>query len=174
MTEIFRQHGNPSAGTDKGTNHNYGPAYESLFPDRNIKLMMMEIGIASGECLAAWAEIFPNAHVVGLDIHPCALNPLPPRVEIHLGDMRDYAAINRAIAGRYFDFVIDDATHELDDNLRTLFWIWPWIKPGGIYVIEEMCNIMQYRENIKLFTGAAIIDTQGPFGGNEPLVVIKK
>ena len=179
MAEIFLSYSERDAtgrhvgGTDKNSNHNYGSSYESLFPDRDAVELVLEVGIAGGHSMLAWREIFQRATIVGMDIHPCSCER-GPRLEFHVGDQRSHADCMRAVNGRQFDFIVEDATHVLENNLLTMFYLWPFVKPGGVYVVEEFANIGSWRENIKLFRGAELLDTMGPFGGNEPLLVVRK
>ena len=180
IAEIFRSYSEFDAsgrhvnGTDKQSNHNYGDAYEALFPCRGAVKLMMEVGVAAGSSLLAWREIFPNALCVGMDIHPSA-RAHGDRIEFRLSDQRLMADCDRATAGRQFDFICEDATHRLLDTLLTLLWLWPSVAPGGLYVVEEWENVAGTRDHIKaLWPYAEIIDTIGPFGGVEPLVVFRK
>lgn len=170
-------------GTDKQSNHNYGDAYDSLFRrwTRNDVRLMMEVGVADGSCLLAWREVFPNATIVGMDIHRSekaegiGMGFPPDRIEFHLGDQRSRADLERAVNNRRFDIIIEDATHKLADTLVTLYYLWPHVAPGGMYIVEEWDGAAGDRKNIQaLFPGAGIINTIGPFGGNEPLVVFFK
>jgi len=189
IAEIFRSYGVLDAqgrhvnGTDKMTNHNYGDAYERIIDNafltgpalaRNTVRIMMEVGIADGSSLLAWREIFPNALCVGMDIHH-ADKAHGERIEFHKGDQRIQADCESAAAGRQFDFIVEDATHQLEDSLRTLLYLWPFVCPGGLYVIEEFANIGALRKNVvTLFPFAEVVDTIGSFGGVEPLVVLRK
>lgn len=204
---VFDVDGRHINGSDKESNHHYGNAYESLFVEidpnidtanvfsqphikitgryrstRNNVKLMMEVGIADGSCLLAWKEVFPNATIVGMDIHPAARitedwhkkhHTESSRLEFHLGDQRVMKDCERAAAGRQFDLIIDDATHELENTLLALYWLWPFVKPGGLYVVEEWPNIDHDRIR-DLWPQADIVDTQEPFGGNEPLIVFRK
>lgn len=182
IKEIFRSYavfdadGRHVNGTDKESNHHYGDAYESLLPDRNDVRLMMEIGVADGSSLLAWREVFPNALCVGLDIHRASrLERGGERLEFHLGDQRSLEDCRRAVGGRLFDFICEDATHLLEDSLRTLLYLWPHVRPGGLYVVEEFANVGTLRENIRaLWPNAEIVDTGEPSGGVEPLVVLRK
>lgn len=136
---------------------------------------MLEVGVADGAGLLAWCEIFPNARIVGMDIHPCARANQNDRIEFHLGDQRVQHDCDRVAGGRQFDLIVDDGTHLLEDNLRTLLYLWKYVRQGGLYVIEEFYNIGSLRGNIlALWPQAEVIDTTGPSGGCEPLVVMKK
>lgn len=180
IAEILRSYGylddqgRHTNGCDKQTNHAYGDAYERIFPDRQAVKLMLEVGVADGSSLLAWHEVFPNAHVVGMDIH-VSQRAVENGVEFHLGDQRSQEDCLRVVQGRQFDVIVEDAWHTVDNTLLTLFWLWPFIKPGGIYVVEEWAGIGSARDNIKaLFPFAEIVDTDGSFGGIEPLVVLRK
>ena len=191
MREIFRSYAELDAngrhcnGTDKCTNHDYGDAYESLFCDgkpfeigtrstrENVRLVM-EVGVADGACMLAWREIFPNATIVGLDIHHSD-RAQGDRIEFYLGDQRVRKHCEAAAAGRQFDMIVEDAVHHLDHTLLTLFWLWPYVKPGGIYVVEEWENVGGDRDRIRaLWPSVEILGTCGPHIQDEPLVVFRK
>jgi len=162
-------------GSDKMSNHNYGDAYEGILgPMRLWADLIMEIGIADGSSLLAWAEVFPYALCVGLDIHHSD-KAHGDRIEFHFGDQRCRADCERAAAGRLFDVIIEDATHHLPDTLLTLYWLWPRVKPGGLYIVEEWDGVSGDRDRIKaLWPGAEIVGTCGPYIQDEPLVVFRK
>ena len=190
---VFDAEGRHVNGTDKQSNHRYGDAYEQLFTYNRIEedlslsiksyyphscrgdvKLMMEVGIADGSSLLAWREVFPHALCVGMDIHP-SHKAHGERLEFHLGDQTSREDCERAAGGREFDVIIEDATHRVQDSLLTLLYLYRYLKPNGVYIIEEFDNVGALRENIEsLWPSARIIDTQGPFGGVEPLVVLQK
>lgn len=191
---VFDANGRHTNGTDKQSNHNYSDAYENIFtvkgerqlPElgvimlnyphstRNSVKLMMEIGIADGSSLLAWSEVFPNAQCVGMDIHH-SNRARGDRIEFHIGDQRSLHDCNRVAGGRKFDFICEDATHQLPDTLMTLLFMWPHVKQGGLYVIEEFQDIGSLRRNVEeLFPNIEIVDTDGPFGNIESLVVLRK
>jgi len=179
IRDIFRSYavivdGKHVNGTDKQSNHNYGDAYESLFSDRNSVKLMMEIGVADGSCLLAWRDIFPNALIVGMDIHHSD-KAHGDRIEFRRGDQRIQRDCENAAADRQFDLIVEDATHHLDHTLLTLYWMWPFVKPGGLYVVEEWDGVHESRDRIKhVWPNAEIVDTTGPFGGVESLVIFRR
>lgn len=149
----------------------YAPRWKSL---RNSVELVMEVGVADGSCLCAWRDIFPNAHIVGMDIHHSD-RAHGERIEFHLGDQRRKEDCERAAGGRLFDFIVEDATHKLENSLLTLLWLWPFVRPGGLYVVEEWEGITGTRDNVRaLFPFAEIVGTCGPHIQDEPLVVLRK
>ncbi len=180
MTEIFRSYcqfdanGRHIGGTDKASNHNYGDAYDRLFPDRSSVKLLLEIGITDGSSMLAWREAFQSAHIVGMDIEHCACEP-GPRLEFHIGNQCNKAECERAAAGRLFDVIVEDAFHSTENTLQTLFYLWPFVRPGGMYIVEEWANVGGDRSNIlALWPFAEVVETIGPSGGVEPLVVFRK
>ncbi len=189
----FDSQGRHTNGTDKESNHHYGDAYERIFSERpggifhrstrgDVKLMM-EIGVADGSSLLAWREVFPNALIVGMDIHHSD-KAHGERIEFHLGDQRSqedcelvarcYANMNESGSGfGLFDVIVEDATHRIENTLLTLYWMWPFVRPGGLYIVEEWDGVDRDRIQM-LWPNAEIVDTTGPSGGVEPLVVFRK
>ena len=166
--------GKHCGGTDKATNHNYGEAYDIIFPDRSKVKLLLEVGITDGSSMLAFREAFETALIVGMDVVPCSCER-GPRLEFHIGDQRSKSDCNAAASGRQFDAIIEDAFHSLDNTLMTLFWLWPFVKHGGVYIVEEWYNIGSDLHNVMaLFPNAMIVDTDGPFGGVESLVVLQK
>lgn len=176
---VFDGEGRHVNGCDKMSNHNYGAAYESLFPEwspvnRNSVELMMEVGVADGSCLLAWRDIFPNALIVGMDVHHSD-KAHGERIEFRIGDQRDRVDCEHVAAGRQFDFILEDATHKLPNTLLTLFYLWPFVRPGGIYVVEEWEDVGSTRDNLRaLWPDVEIIGTCGPHIQDEPLVVFRK
>jgi cephalosporin hydroxylase len=167
-------------GSDKNLPHchTYAPVYESLFPNRQAVTAVLEIGIAGGGSIRAWHEIFPNALIVGLDHGPSTECPRGERLEIHQGNQGDRNAVLNCARNREFDLVIDDASHRLGDQLMCMWWLWPSLKKGGYYVVEEF-DIQDgvgpdgNRASVGLLTGGRLVETPGP-GGPEYLLVVKK
>jgi Methyltransferase domain len=178
IADIFRSHasfdadGRHTYGTDRESNHHYGAAYESLFPDRSAVKLMLEIGVADGASLIAWREVFPNAHIVGMDLVP-AEQTLNYRIEFHLGDQRLRADCERVAAGRQFDLIVDDASHDPASVLVSLLWLWGFVAPSGLYVVEDFVGDVVLKM-LDLFHNAETVDTVGPFGGHEPLIVLRR
>ncbi len=173
---VLNELGHHVYGTDRESNHAYGDAYESLFPGPNDRVnvrLMMEVGVADGNSLLAWRQVFPNAVIVGLDRHATAFgNTVIDRMEFHLGDARVQRHCEAAAYGRQFDLIVDDASHQIGDIFLTLFWLWPFVRPGGIYVIEDLPSQLCHR--FASMIGGEVVDTTGPFGGSEPLIVLRK
>lgn len=174
--EVLDADGRHVNGTDKnGPNHTYGDAYEFMLRGRRESAeLVMEVGVADGSSLLAWSEVFPNARCVGLDIHHSD-KAHGDRIEFHLGDQCSLQDCLRAAGGRMFDFICEDATHHLGNSLQTLLYLWPSVKPGGMYVVEEFCNAQELITNITaLWPCSRVVNARSPSGGTEPLIVFYK
>jgi hypothetical protein len=134
-------------GTDKWANfHWYAPHYERYFaPLRTKPIRLLEIGIGGyqredmgGESLRVWQRYFPRGLVYGLDIFPKP-GVYGPRMRAVQGDQSDPEFLDEL--GRRlgpFDIVIDDGSH-INDHVKTSFGsLFPHVRAGGLYVIEDL------------------------------------
>lgn len=92
--------------------------------------------------MLALAEYFPKATVWAADIDSSRCRKAVfehPRVRFLKGDA--YAPDFTAKLGKtQFDLIIDDASHEVDDQVRLLKALIPFLKAGGFYVVEDCCT----------------------------------
>ncbi len=127
-------------GSDKGRNcHHYGRVYDFLLQrlrDRPIKIL--EIGVYNGASLCSWADYFPNASIVGVDIK-CDFKPTSERVSVEIGDSSDSMFLS-GLTKRHstFDIVIDDGSHRSSDQQIAFKALWPSLNSGGVYVVEDL------------------------------------
>ena len=137
-------------GTDKGI-WGYTPAYEThLAPMRNTVTRVLEIGICGfrdipnnvvGASLFAWRDYFPLAEVYGLDNDGRFIFNDQDRIHTALCDAYDSVKL-AAQMHRWdttFDFICDDAVHDPVPQINLALMLWPRLKPGGVYAIEEAC-----------------------------------
>lgn len=119
--------------------HGYLPIYERLWKDLQYKeIILLEIGIYNGNSLRTWCEWFLNATIVGIDHNPN--NPMQTdRAKLHFGKQEDVAFL-RSVAEQYngFDIIIDDGSHMWEDQQISFETLWPYIVPGGMYIIEDL------------------------------------
>jgi hypothetical protein len=127
-------------GTDKNTSHSYGAVYSSLFEEFKEKPVdLLEIGFACGASLLAYAEYFQKASIYGLDIedHRLAEVNKHPRIHTLICD----AIKNKNVFQKEYDIIIEDASHEFQDQIQHFFDFAPFIKPGGCYIIEDVHGV---------------------------------
>lgn len=132
-------------GSDKWGGHWYAQHYQQHFQHlRRKKLTLLEIGIggyadpkAGGNSLRMWKQYFPNARIVGIDIHDKSFHD-ENRIKIFQGDQTDEAFLRRVIheIGRP-DIIIDDGSHINSHIIRTFEILFPLLADQGIYVVED-------------------------------------
>jgi hypothetical protein len=89
-----------------------------------------------GGSLRAWRDYLPNALIMGLDTQPDTQFADEPNITTLLGDSTDNAAMDWHFNNETFDLIIDDGDHER--QFQTLIALWPKLRRGGIYVIEDV------------------------------------
>ncbi|MEU9336285.1 class I SAM-dependent methyltransferase [Streptomyces sp. NPDC048290] len=133
-------------GSDKWASfHWYTAHYQKEFaPYRDEPVRLLEIGIGGfdgqlgGSSLRMWKRYFHRGAVFGLDLFDkSALDQ--PRLTALTGDQGDAGAL-AALAEEHgpFDIVIDDGSHE-NEHVRISFEaLFPYVRRGGLYVIEDL------------------------------------
>ena len=133
-------------GTDKFGYHDYTPNYYKLFKHlRNKPLRLLEIGVGGyqdadrgGESLEVWRDFFPEAQIVGIDIQKKEMD-LGPRVQILQGSQVDPDFLADLVRDHGpFDIIIDDASHASHHQQNGFLELFSKVKPGGLYVIEDL------------------------------------
>ncbi len=161
LTDIANQY-----GTDKGTlgpsltygAHNYTDIYEAyLSRYRQNPVNILEIGIGvdgdrwnayivhgrnktGGASLKMWKDYFPRGEIFGIDINS-AKHFDSERIHtfvIDQGNRQDIQNFIKKIKNIYFDFIFDDGSHRPDHQQISLGFLFPRLKPKGIYFIEDL------------------------------------
>jgi hypothetical protein len=126
-------------GTDKVTHHEYHITYEPVLkPFYSETGCMLEIGILEGASLSLWKDIFPNAFIYGMDI---GKNYSGDRYRIMRGDQSkesDLIQLRSQLADKSVFFINDDGSHVPEHQLLTFNTLFPLLKEGGIYIIEDI------------------------------------
>lgn len=145
--------------TDKQyEHHDYSSVYDPLFgPKREHVKKLLEVGIGTvnpemesnmsylgddykpGASLRAWRDFFPHAEIVGLDIDPNVMITDEPRITTYLANSTNSESITALkFPMNSFDVIIDDGVHDYVSQQRTLLNLWPYLKSGGTYIIEDV------------------------------------
>lgn len=133
-------------GSDKWGGHWYTPHYQKYFePYRELAVKVLEIGVggyrapgAGGESLRMWKHYFRRGLIYGLDIFD-KTDLSESRLRVLQGDQGDAGFLD-SLARQYgpFDIVIDDGSHISNHILTSFRALFPHVRPGGIYVIEDL------------------------------------
>lgn len=135
-------------GSDKWGGRWYTPHYQRYFePYREQPVKILELGIggydspdAGGESLRMWKHYFRRGLVYGMDIYP-KNGVEETRVHVIRGDQGDEAFL-ASMAREFgpFDIVIDDGSHISHHIIPSFNALFPHVKPGGLYVIEDLAS----------------------------------
>jgi hypothetical protein len=87
------------------------------------------------------ARLHPALRLCACDFACARRGPRPPPPpQLHEGDQADAAFLQQVIAATPtgFDIVIDDGGHRMGQQLTSLRVLWPHVRPGGLYVVEDV------------------------------------
>lgn len=134
------------AGTDKASeSHSFhGESYLHIYDSylssvRHSVQSVLELGVKSGASLRMWRDYFPNAQIHGVDLNPECLRQRGERITIHIASQDDEDRLTEvaAIAGG-FDLIVDDCSHINELTLASHRILWPHLRGGGHYAIEDL------------------------------------
>ena len=118
--------------------HNYAEIYDKYLRDMRVD-KMLEIGVAGGRSLMMWNEYFDyKAEIHGIDINLSGKYNFLYPVHLHQGDQKDIPWLNKEFDGIEFDLIIDDGSHRMRDQQISLKTLFPKLRSGGLYVIEDL------------------------------------
>ncbi|MEU9336289.1 class I SAM-dependent methyltransferase [Streptomyces sp. NPDC048290] len=130
---------------DKWGGHWYTPHYQRYFePLRDRRVKVLEIGVGGydapdlgGASLRMWKHYFYRGQVYGLDLYP-KHGVDEPRLRTFQGDQGDPAFLTGFAAEHGpFDIVVDDGSHFSEHVLTSFAALFPSLRPGGLYVVED-------------------------------------
>lgn len=100
----------------------------------------LEIGVQNGGSLQIVQEYLgSDARVIGLDIDPACAALRENRREIYIGDQADMqflAEVARKCGP--FDIIVDDGGHVADQQIVSFLSLFPWLREGGVYFVEDL------------------------------------
>ncbi len=130
--------------------------YEELFEDyRDDKVEFLELGVLYGRSIAMWSEYFPNGQIHGIDISLGPFNREKRELEkagafknnnvkLYEMDLKSEEFKEFCKTCPEFDFVIDDALHQAKQQFINFQLLFPRMKKGGIYIIEDLVKPMGF------------------------------
>jgi hypothetical protein len=121
----------------------YLDIYDHLLSGHRSKnINILEIGVQNGGSLETWGAYFDKAeNIIGCDINAkCeSLQFTDKRIRVIVGDAttEDTAREVDKLA-QSFDIVIEDGSHTSRDIITTFARFFPKLRPGGLYVAEDL------------------------------------
>lgn len=131
--------------TDKIWAHNYIPTYEFYFKAlRNQPIKLLEIGFLSGCSAKMWDRYFQNGTLHFIDIQPESFEKysggLSSKCHFYIADQAKEADLIEFIkkSGGDFDIILDDGGHTMEQQITSFKTLFPFLKSGGMYIIEDL------------------------------------
>ena len=110
---------------------------------------IVELGISLGGSVAFLAMLAKPVKHVAVDLRPRSSAQFESWLESHVDVVRPYYGVDQAditalrqiVANEFpdalLDLVIDDASHRLEPTRASFNVLFPLLRPGGVYVIED-------------------------------------
>jgi len=110
------------------------------FLEKDKPIKILEIGVLNGGSLEIWKKYLPQGSVIhGLDINEkCQLLKFSEGIFFHLGNATDCAFMEKTFGDIKFDVIIDDGSHICKNVIQTFKYLFPKMKNGGCYIVEDM------------------------------------
>ena len=124
--------------TDKFS-HGYFPAYQRLAAVIGPAGRVLEVGVWVGGSLRMWQELFPDGLVAGAD-NGAEIRPAWPPGTVAITAGQDDPALAAAAwdaSPDGYDLIVDDASHVGELSAATFRLLWPLVRPGRWYVLED-------------------------------------
>ena len=133
--------------------HPYTLFYESIFKNKkNENLKIAELGILDGGSLLMWKEYFTTSEIYGFEYNNDLINNFRQkfnndRITLSNIDVTNKNSIVKAFSelNELYDIIIEDTTHQFEDQIRVIENVYTYLKPGGILIIEDIFK--SYNEN---------------------------
>jgi len=117
----------------------YWDVYKHVFSifDLSSEFNVLEIGVDKGDGMLQFKELFPNCSICGLDIREDT--PNSPVGNIWIGSQTDTELLDELNKEEGpFDIIIDDGSHVNEHQILTFEYLFPKLKPGGVYIVEDI------------------------------------
>ncbi|WP_094359935.1 hypothetical protein [Mycobacterium marinum] len=160
LDKLMATHGSDKASTVTKRwqyPNNYCHTYENIFaPLREKPITLLELGWGEysperrdhtdpnngGASARGWHDYFPNANIIALELEQKNFPDADRYPRITLYDQTNqtdtHALANIHTRHGDFDIIIDDASHISSLTIQSFQTLWPRLKPGGYYCIEDL------------------------------------
>ena len=152
LSELCFRHNCDKGLLSGGVGHGYDKHYEAILePLRDNPIRLLEIGVGDGKSIMVWLEYFthPNTMIHGVDNDPNCSTLRDDRFQLIRGDQSDpqflssLVTTNLVFGNLNYDVIIDDGSHLSNGIIPSFEALWPFVKSGGYYCIEDLrCSYM--------------------------------
>lgn len=124
--------------TDKHYLHNYfNQVYQDvLYPLKNNVNIFLEIGILDGNSLKVFKKFFKNAKIYGVDLTNSIIDGDIEVIKCDQSNPEELYDLSKKFDN--VDIILDDGSHKMYDQQITLAILFPMLKPGGLYILEDL------------------------------------
>lgn len=140
-----------------GHRHPYTPFYSMFLSTfKNKPVRFAEIGVAVGASVSMWCEYFKNGNLYFFDRDDSFLNHAASfgykNAKFFNMDVRSAESIRDALAatGGELDVILDDSSHDVWDQKIIVEAALPFLKPGGILLIEDVFRNVTQEDYLKV------------------------
>ena len=123
-------------GTDKAVHHKFMDFYESHINHlRDEPIEILEIGFFKGASIKTWLEYFSKATINCIDIIE---NNFNHERFIYKKISQESNKLTEIFLNEYFNLIVDDGSHMTSHQNKSLELLWPKLKYGGFYILEDL------------------------------------
>jgi hypothetical protein len=107
---------------------------------RNTSVKILEIGVFRGGSLELWRKYFGgDATIFGIDINPDCADYVTAPNQVRIGSQDDPDFLEKVVLEMGPpDIVLDDGSHIARHQRKSFDVLFPFLKPGGIYIMEDL------------------------------------
>jgi len=139
LTDIAARIGRPHHSTKDAPMYALYDQYFADLVDQPVTLL--ELGVYTGESLKVFASFFERGTLIGVDVEDRHVDLSDyPNALFTLGDQRSAEQLDTICAAHApggLDIVIDDASHYGAWSWRSYEILFPHLKRGGLYIVED-------------------------------------
>ena len=128
----------------------YGHLYHNLYGFyfghiKNEQLNILEIGIGCGmsfgvgKSLMSWKEYFQNSKISIFEYNQnCAEKFRDKMDNLYIGDQSNFDDLRKVEKNGPYDLIVDDGGHSRRQMINSLVGLFPYLKSGGVYAVEDL------------------------------------
>ena len=127
-----------------------------LGPLRMKPVNLLEIGLGCtlrkgpGRSITLWREFLPKANITILEYDKTCAEAFRSKLDnLYIGDQSDFNILKQLSQTGPYDIIIDDGGHTRKQQINSLIGLWPHVKAGGFYIIEDIFTSLMDMYNDK-------------------------